>query len=133
MLVSRQNAAQNLKVGCCRPKKFYWASIFHRIIPKDKIASITGEGQFSAAMIKKDTQLVLIDEWPRATLQSDRAKTILQGGWMVTAVKHGLTRTVMNNSLFYITTNEVPDFGDDDQNVKYRIVVFKTKSLCQYT
>ena len=97
------------------------ASIFHRII-QDKIASITGEGQFSAAMINKATQLVLIDEWSRATLQSE---TILQGGWMVTAVKHGLPRTVMNN----LTTNEVPEFGDDNENVKRRIAVFKTESF----
>ena len=37
-------------------------------------------------MIKTDTQLVIIDEWSSRTLQSDLAKTILQGGWMVTAV-----------------------------------------------
>ena len=61
-------------------------------------------------------QLVLTDEWSRATLQSDVAKTILQGGWMVTAFKHGLSRTIMNNSPFYITSNEVPEFGDDDEN-----------------
>ena len=39
----------------------------------------------------------------------------------------------MNNSAFYITTNEVPEFGDDDEYVKRRIAVFKTKSLPQYT
>ena len=113
--------------------KTSWACIFHRIIPKNKIASITGEGQFSAAMIKPDTQLVIIDEWSNRTLQSDLAKAILQGGWMVTAVKHGLPRTAMNNSPFYITPNEVPDFGDDDENVKRRIAIFRTKSLPQYT
>ena len=113
--------------------KTSWACIFHRIVPKNKIASITGEGQFSAAMIKPDTQLVIIDEWSSRTLQSDLAKTILQGGWMVTAVKHGLPRTVMNNSPFYITSNEVLDFGDDDENVKRRIAIFRTKSLPHYT
>ena len=109
--------------------KTSWASIFHRVIPQGKIASITGEGQFSAAMITEDTQLVVVDEWSESTLQSDLAKTIFQGGWMVTAVKHGLPRTVMNNSPFYITTNEVPNFGEDDENVKRRIVVFNTTSL----
>ena len=113
--------------------KTSWACIFHRIVPKNKIASITGEGQFSAAMIKPDTQLVIIDKWSSRTLQSHLAKTILQGGWMATAVKHGLPRTVMNNSPFYITSNEVPDFGDDDENVKRRIAIFRTKSLPHYT
>ena len=35
----------------------------------------------------------------------------------------------MNNSPFYITTNEVPDFGDDDDNVKRRIAIFETTTL----
>ena len=52
---------------------------------------------------------------------------------MVTAVKHGLPRTVMNNSPFYITSNAVPDFSDDDENVKRRIAIFRTKSLPHYT
>ena len=62
--------------------KTSWASIFHLIIPEGKIASVTGERQFSGAMITAATQLVLIDEWSNFTLQSDLAKTILQGvGW----------------------------------------------------
>ena len=98
--------------------KTSWAMVFHRLIPPGRIASITKEKQISAAMIDEDTQLVFVDEWSRTTLDTDLAKTILQGAWMVTAVKHGVPRTIMNNSPFYITTNEVPDFGDDDDNVK---------------
>lgn len=64
--------------------KTSWASIFYRIITLGKIASITPERQFSASMIDDKTQLVL------------------QGGWMVTAMKHGLPRVVTNNSPFYI-------------------------------
>lgn len=48
---------------------------------------------------------------------------------MVTAVKHGVPRTVMNNSPFYITTNVVPDFGDENENVKRRIAIFNTTTL----
>ena len=103
--------------------------VFHRLILPGRIASITKEKQFSAAMIDKDTQLVFVDEWSRTTLDTDLAKTILQGGWMVTAVKHGVPRTIMNNSPFYITTNEVPDFGDDDDNVNRRIAIFETTTL----
>ena len=84
-------------------------------------------------MTKPDAQLVITDEWSNTTLPSDLAKTILQGGWMVMAVKHGLPCTVMNNSPFYITSNEVPDFGDDDENVKRRIAIFRMKCLPQYT
>ena len=109
--------------------KTSWASIFHRIIPPGYIASITNEQQFSASMITNDTQLVFVDEWSENTLQSDLAKTILQGGWMVSAVKHGPAKCIMNNSPYYITTNLVPDFGREDENVKRRIAVFTTTSL----
>ena len=109
--------------------KTSWASIFHRIITPGKIASITPERQFSASMIDDETQLVFVDEWSESTLESDLAKTILQGGWMVTAMKHRLPRVVMNNSPFYITANKVPHFGDDNENVKRRIEVFETTSL----
>ena len=45
---------------------------------------------------------------------------------MVTSVKHGVPRQVNNNSPFYITTNHVPDFGNEDENVKRRIAIFNT-------
>lgn len=83
-------------------------------------------------MLTDDTQLVIVDEWPPNTMDSSLAKTILQGGWMVTAVKHGKPRRVINNSPYYITTNDVPNFGDEDENVQRRIQVFVAKSLpCQ--
>ena len=34
-----------------------------------------------------------------------------------------------NNSPYYITTNQVPDFGDEDENVRRRIEIFTTQSL----
>ena len=109
--------------------KTSWSNIFHRIIPSSAIASLTQEKQFSAAMITNETQLVIVDEWSANTMESDLAKSILQGGWMVTAVKHGKPRTVFNNSPYYITTNHVPDFGDDDENVRRRVDIFITESL----
>jgi hypothetical protein len=104
-------------------------NVFHRIIPPECIASVTNEGQFSAAMITETTQMVIIEEWSSNRMQSDLAKTVLQGGWMVTSVKHGPPRCVNNNSPFYITTNNVPDFRKEDENVKRRIRIFQTTSL----
>ena len=109
--------------------KTSWASIFLRIIPKDHLASITSEKQFSAAMVKENTQLILIDDWSESTMSSQLAKTLLQGGWMVTAVKHRGPRQVINNSPFYITTNKLPDFGDENANVRRRLAIFETSSL----
>ena len=61
------------------------------------------------------------------TLASDMANVVLQGGFMAHAIKHGKPRSMENRILFYITTNELPYFGNDDVNVKRR--VFTTKSL----
>ena len=61
----------------------------------------------------------------------DLAKTLLQGGWLVTPVKHWHARTVINNSPFYITTNKIPAFAEDDENVRRRIAIFNTKSLAE--
>ena len=48
---------------------------------------------------------------------------------MVKSVKHQTGRCIINNSPFYITTNDVPNFGNGDENVKRRIITFETKSL----
>ena len=113
--------------------KTSWAYVFHRIIPPQYIASVTNERQFSASMINDDTQLVMIDEWSASTMSSDLAKTILQGGWMITAVKHAAPRHVNCHSPFYITTNTVPDFHEENENVERRIEIFTTSSLSTIT
>ena len=62
------------------------------------------EKQFSMQMISEDTQLVLIDEWLPDTLQSDAAKVTLQDN---------------NTEPFYIATNDIPFFEEDDENVHH--------------
>ena len=69
-------------------------------------------------MTNSDTQLVVLDEWSPEHLQSDTAKLLLQGGVMISAVKYEKARMFINNSAFDITTNNVPNFGkDEDANV----------------
>ena len=109
--------------------KTSWACVLHRIIPSNRIASITKERQFSASMINDETELVIIDDWSGQTMDSDLAKTLLQGRWFVTAIKHEQPKSVWNNSPFYITTNSVPDFGEESENVERRISVFHTQAL----
>ena len=49
---------------------------------------------------------------------------------MISAVKYEKALMFINNSSFYITTNNVPNFGkDEDANVKRRLKIFKTKSM----
>ena len=109
--------------------KATWASVFLRIIPMKFVASITQEAQFLLSMINENTQLVFLDEWSDRTLEADMAKVVLQDGFMVQAIKHGKPRSMENGIPFYITTNELPYFGNDDVNVKRRVRVFTTKSL----
>ena len=81
-------------------------------------------------MLNDDTQIVLLDEWAEDTLQSDMAKVVLQGGFMVSAVKHSDPKIIMNTCPFYITTNHVPYFGEnEDENVKGRLKIFETRAL----
>ena len=79
--------------------------------------------------ISEDTQLVFIDEWSPNTLQSDAAKVTLQGGLMPVAKKNQQPDLIDNRVPFYITTNDVPYFGVDDENVRPRIRVYNTKSI----
>ena len=105
------------------------ASVFLAAIEKTYIASLTKEKTFSSMMINEDTQLVFLDEWTSDTLQSDTARTVLQGGHMIKSVKHGAPVAVNKCTPFYITTNEVPYFGEDNENVQCQIKVFNTQSL----
>ena len=80
-------------------------------------------------MISEDTQLVFIDEWSPDTLQSDGATVTLQGGLMPVAKKIRQPDLIDNRAPFYITTNDVPHFGEDDENVRRRFRVLNTKSI----
>ena len=66
--------------------KITWSSVFLGIIRRKFTASVTQENQFSCAMIDEDKQIIFLDEWAERTLQSDMAKLVLQGGYMVSVV-----------------------------------------------
>ena len=109
--------------------KTSWINVLLGIIPMTDVASVTQERQIATAMIEEHTQLVVLDEWSEYTLQSDMAKSVLQGGFMVKSVKHKTAKCIESKALFYITTNQLPNFGSEDINVQRRIVCFKTSSL----
>ena len=109
--------------------KTSWINVLLGIIPMTDVASITQERQFAAAMIEEHTQLVVLHGWSEYTLQSDMAKSVLQGGFMVKSVKHKTAKCIENEAPFYITTNQLPNFGSEDINVQRRIICLKTSSL----
>ena len=128
-----QKVRKLVVVGPRDSGKTSWSAIFHRIIPAQRIATITKENQFSAAMMDEFTQIALIDEWSGWCMESSLAKTLLQGGWMTTAVKHQQPRCFFNTCPFYITANELPDFGPEQENVIRRLAVYHTNSLPEVT
>ena len=120
------------KLVLCGPKdsgKTSWVQVLLGVIPLRDVVTITQEKQFSGAMMGEDTELVFLNEWSENTLQADSAKIVLQGGYMVTCVKHQSPETLINKAPFYITTNELPNFGLEHDNVMRRVEVFKTQSL----
>ena len=52
---------------------------------------------------------------------------------MTTAVKHKQPRCFFNTCPFYITANELPDFGAEQENVIRRLAVYHTNSLPEVT
>lgn len=52
---------------------------------------------------------------------------------MITAVKRSEPRRVINNSPYYITTNHLPDFDYENDNIQRRVQVFTTRSLPSVT
>ena len=71
------------KLVVCGPKdsgKTTRASVFLAAIDRTYIISLTKEKTFPSMMVNEDTQLVFLDEWTSDTLQSDTARTVLQGG-----------------------------------------------------
>ena len=109
--------------------KTSWINVLLGIMPMTDVASITQERHFAAAMIEEHTQLVVLDKWSEYTLQSDMAKSVLQGGFMVKSVKHKTATCIENKAPFYITTNQLPNFGSEDINEQRPIICFKTSSL----
>ena len=57
-------------------------------------------------------------------------KVLLQGRFIVSAVKHSNPKIIMNPRPFHITTNHVPYFGEnEDENVKRRLKIFESRAL----
>ena len=84
-LMAHRMAHKTRKLVVYGPKdsgKTSWFHVFLGVIPMKFIASITSEKQFAASMITNDSQLIFLDEWSEHILQSDMARTVLQGGFM---------------------------------------------------
>ena len=108
--------------------KSTWFSPFMGIIPTDCIAGVTREKQFAGHLINENTEVVFMDKWSIDSLNAEDAKKVLQGGLLMLPRKHKEAEKFAYNSGFYITTNEMQNFGQgpDDRAIKRRLSVFET-------
>lgn len=109
--------------------KSSWVNVYMGIMPESKIAIISKEKVFGTSMIADDTELLYIDEWSSEMLSSDMLKTILQGGHFAQSIKHKAPRMQNMQAGVFITCNNLPNFDEEDENVKRRLSVYKTKEL----
>lgn len=118
-------------VGETDSGKTAWFSPFQGIIPTANIAGVTREKQFAGHLITDETEIVFMDEWSTDSLNAEDAKKVLQGGLLMLPQKHKNAEKTVYRSGFYITTNEMPDFGEgpDGRAIERRLSVFTTQPI----
>ena len=111
--------------------KTSWFAPFQGIIPVKAIASVTREKQFAAHTINEETQVVFIDEWSSDSMCAEDAKRVLQGRLQILPQKHKEASIYIYQSGFFITTNEMLNFGQglNAEAISTRLAVFQTEPL----
>ena len=100
--------------------KTSWSAIFCRIMPVDKIVSVATGGQFSAGMIRKETELFIANHLSAMTPRTIRA--VLEQGC-------DPDKEVLFDCPFYIATNRLTNYGDENHRIYKRCSVYQTKAL----
>lgn len=116
-------------VGEKNSGKTSWSKVFFGLMAKEKIAVLSKEEHFGASMIQDDTELLWVDEWKKEMLSEDTLKTMMQGGFFCQSVKHKNPKMQNMQAGVYITCNEVPDYGNEQENVQLRLYICRTKKL----
>jgi len=116
-------------VGEKNSGKTSWSKIFFGLMPKEKIAVLSKEEHFGASMIQDDTELLWVDEWKKDMLSEDTLKTMMQGGFFCQSVKHKNPKMQNMQAGVYITCNQIPDYGEEQENVELRLYICRTKPL----
>ena len=101
--------------------KISWSAIFRRIMPVDKIVSVTTGGQFSAGMIRNETELVIVDKL--SSMAPRTIRTLLEQGCVPDQPQ------VLLDCPFYITTNRLTNYGDQNHRAYRKCRVYRTRAL----
>jgi hypothetical protein len=89
-------------------------------MPVDKIVSVTTGGQLSAGMIRNETELVIVDKLSSMAPRTIRA--VLEQGC-------DPDQDVLLDCPFYITTNRLTNYGDQNQRAYRKCRVYRTRAL----
>ena len=118
-------------VGPTDSGKSSWFYPFQGVIDYQNIAQLVEDGNFSCSSLRSGTEITYMDEWSEKVMSCDKAKIILQGGIMTIPRKHKDQKPLIYNSGFYITSNDMPNFGDGVHSdaVLGRLSPFHVKSL----
>ena len=116
-------------VGEKNSGKTSWSKVFFGLMPKQKIAVLSKEKNFGSSMIQNDTELLWVDEWKKEMLSEDTIKTMMQGGYFAQSIKHENPKMQNMQAGVYLTCNEIPDYGSEQENVELRLYICRTKKL----
>ena len=100
--------------------KTSWSAIFRRIMPVGKIVSVATGGRFAAGMIRKETELVIANHLSAMTPRTIRA--VLEQGC-------DPDQEVVFDCPFYITTNRVTNYGEENRRIYKSCSVYQTRAL----
>ena len=116
-------------VGPSDSGKSTWVSVLLGLTHKEKVATISKEKTFGLSLVNEETQFIFIDEMCTDTLPADQAKIFLQGGMLTVSKKHADPVVIKTNASIYITCNQLPNYGAEQENVMRRLEIFETVSL----
>ncbi|CAH3164677.1 unnamed protein product, partial [Porites evermanni] len=102
------------------------------LVHHGNIATVTKQRAFNKAMITPFTEVILIDEADKTTLDVADWKILTQGGYTAHDVKYQTAKAFLNKCLMLVTAQRKLDFGPADQpemDRRLRMYQFKTSRI----
>ena len=110
LLLAHQHPFKARKILCQGPSnsgKSVWIIPIMEVMDEENIASLTREGKFSAGLLTKETEMIVVDEFTHDSINIDELKGICQGGWLFVPQKHSKAEKIVYASGIYMTCNKV--------------------------
>ena len=111
--------------------KTTWFALIKACLTSPKrVAVITNEGSFAFSQVNEDTEIINMDEFSNAkNLDADTIKKFFQGGDVAVSRKYSDSRNINLSVPYFITTNDLPDYGKFNDSVLLRLYIVNAQSL----